>query len=129
MGTNCANVSAEKILSPNSGRAGRAIRTVPVETSSDDSGWQTSSEMLGPERSEITMTPIDGRLAIAMTSAITAASCRIEQRSIVIEVAIRQRSAFAAGPSNVGDDIVGAHVECAILANLMAVGAEQERLD
>ena len=78
IGTNWANVSPEKNLSPNSGRAGRAISTVPVETSSDDSGWQMSSEMLGPERSEITMTPIDGKLAIAITSAIAAASCRSE---------------------------------------------------
>jgi hypothetical protein len=42
---------------------------------------------------------------------------------------MRQLSAFAARPSNVGDDIVGAHVESAVLANLMAVGAEQECLD
>jgi hypothetical protein len=34
--------------------------------------------MLGPERSAMTITPIDGRLAIIMTNAIVAASCRTE---------------------------------------------------
>lgn len=62
--------------------------TVAGALSSDCSGWQMSIEMLGPERSAMTIKPIDGRLAIIMTSAIAAASCRIEARSIVIEIAI-----------------------------------------
>ena len=58
-----------------------------------------SIEMLGPLRSAMTIKPIDGRLAIIMTNAIAAASCRIEVRSIVNEVAI---SAFDARAINVG---------------------------
>lgn len=36
----------------------------------------------------MTITPTAGRLAIIMTNAIAAASCRIEARSIVSELAI-----------------------------------------
>jgi len=46
-----------------------------------------SREMLGPERSAITITPIVGKLAIIITSAIAAASCRIVIRSIPSEMA------------------------------------------
>ena len=59
-----------------------------------------SIEMLGPFRSAMTIKPIDGRLAIIMTNAIAAASCLIEVRSIVNEIAI---SAFAARAIDVGD--------------------------
>jgi len=59
-----------------------------------------SIEMLGPLRSAMTIKPIDGRLAIIMTNAIAAASCRIEARSIVSEIAI---SAFAVRAINVRD--------------------------
>ena len=48
----------------------------------------------------MTIKPIDGRLAIIMTNAIAAASCRIEVRSIFNEVAI---STFAARTIDVGD--------------------------
>src|ERR1700723_1893236 len=81
-----------------------------------------SIEMLGPKRSEITMTPIDGRLAIIMTNAIAAASCRIEARSIVSEMAIS-----AAHAIDVGGHCIRAHVERVVLSNLAAVGTEQER--
>ena len=47
-----------------------------------------SIEMLGPDRSEITITPIDGRLAIIMTNAIAAAICRIDARSILSAIVI-----------------------------------------
>jgi len=47
-----------------------------------------SIEIVGPERSAMMITPIDGRLAIIMTNAIAAAIRRIEARSIVIEVAM-----------------------------------------
>lgn len=106
--------------------AGRAISTAPVDVSSDGSGWQMSIEILGPEGSETTITPIDGRLATIMTKAIAAASCRIEARSIVSELAI---SAPAARTVDVGDYRVRAHIERVVLANLMAVGTEQECLD
>ena len=49
----------------------------------------------------MTIKPIDGKLAIIMTNAIAAASCRIEARSIVHEIAI---SAFATRAIDVGDD-------------------------
>ena len=81
-----------------------------------------SIEMLGPERSEITITPIDGRLAIIMTTAIAAASCRIEARSIVSEMAMS-----AAHAIDVGSHCVGAYVERIVLSNLASVGTEQER--
>src|ERR1700686_2470266 len=81
-----------------------------------------SIEMLGPERSEITITPIDGRLAIIMTNAIAAASCRIEARSIVSEMAMS-----AARAIDVGSHCIRAHVERVVLSNLTAVGTEQER--
>ena len=64
-----------------------------------------SIEMLGPERSEITITPIDGRLAIIMTNAIAAASCRIEVRSIVNEVAISAARAIDVGGHRIGADV------------------------
>ena len=83
-----------------------------------------SIEMLGPERSEITITPIDGRLAIIMTNAIAAASCRIEARSIVSEIAMSAACAI-----DVGGHCIRAHVERVVLSNLTAVGTEQERGD
>lgn len=58
------------------------------ELSSDWIGWQMSIEILGPERSEMMVTPIDGRLAIVMTNAIAAASRLIEARLIASEVPI-----------------------------------------
>jgi hypothetical protein len=60
----------------------------------------------------MTIKPIDGRLAIIMTNAIAAASCRIEARSIVNELAI---SAFAARTIDVGDDRIGADIERVVL--------------
>src|SRR5258708_22940645 len=81
-----------------------------------------SIEMLGPERSDITITPIDGKLAIMMTNAIAAASCRIEARSIVSEMVIS-----AAYAIDVRGHCVRAHVERVVLSNLTAVGTEQER--
>jgi hypothetical protein len=76
------------MFAPVSGRAGRAIGTALVEVQSDCSGWQMSIEMVGPERSNMTIMPTAGRLATIMTNAMTAASCRIEVRPIVSEVAI-----------------------------------------
>ena len=81
-----------------------------------------SIEMVGPERSEITITPIDGRLAIIMTNAIAAAICRIEARSIVSEVAMS-----AAHAIDVGGHCIRANVERVVLSNLTAAGTEQER--
>ena len=80
-----------------------------------------SIEMLGPLRSAMTIKPIDGRLAIIMTNAIAAASCRIEVRSIANEIAI---SAFAARAIDVGDDRTGADIERVVLPQLMAVGTK-----
>ena|ERR1700722_8438703 len=83
-----------------------------------------SIEMLGPERSEITITPIDGRVAIIMTSAIAAAICRIEVRSIVSEMAM-----LAARAIDVGGHCIRTHVERVVLSNLTAVRTDQECLD
>ncbi len=83
-----------------------------------------SIEMLGPEGSEITITPIDGRLAITMINAIVAAICRIEARSIVSAIVISSARAV-----DVGDHRVRAHVERVVLSNLAAVGTDQECLD
>jgi len=91
--------------------------------SSDCRGWHTSIEMLGPEPSEMMITPIDGRLASIMTNAIAPASCRIEARSIASEILM---PALAVRALNVGDNSVRAHIERVVLANLMAVGTEQE---
>ena len=83
-----------------------------------------SIEMLGPERSDMTINPIDGRLAIAMINAIAAAICRIEVRSIMSEVVM-----LAARAIDVGHHSVRAHVKRVVLSNLTAVGSEQECLD
>src|ERR1700722_9110036 len=80
-----------------------------------------SIEMLGPERSELTITPIDGRLAIIMTNAIAAASCRIEARSIVSDIVMS-----AARAIDVCGHCIRANVERVVLSNLTAVGTEQE---
>ena len=82
-----------------------------------------SIEMLGPELSETNITPIDGRLAIIMTNAIAAASCRIDMRSILSAIAI---SAFAARAIDVADYRVRTYVERVVLTNLVAVGTEQK---
>src|ERR1700722_12009362 len=81
-----------------------------------------SIEMLGPERSEITITPIDGRLAIIMTNAIAAASCRIGARLIASAIVISAACAI-----DVGGHCVRAHVERVVLSYLPAVGTEQKR--
>src|SRR5271156_6962241 len=109
------------IFAPIADCAGRAIGTAMGALSSDCSGWQMSIEMLGPDRSAMMITPSDGRLAIIMTNAIATASCRIDARSSVSEIAIS-----AACPIDVSDHRVRAHVERAVLPNLMAVGTEQE---
>jgi len=83
-----------------------------------------SIEMLVPELSEITITPIDGKLAIVMTNAIAAASCRIEARSSMSAVVISAVCAI-----DVGGHCIRAHVERVVLSNLTAVGTEQECLD
>ena len=83
-----------------------------------------SIEIVGPERSETTITPIDGRLATIVTNASAAASCRVEVRSSMSLVATI--SAFAARTIDVGDYCFRTHIERVVLSNLMAVGAEQE---
>ena len=76
-----------------------------------------SIEMLGPERSAMTIRPIDGRLAIIMTNAIAAAICRIEVRSIMSAIVM-----LAARAIDVSHHCVGAHVKSVILSNLTAIG-------
>src|SRR5258708_35789015 len=81
--------------------------------------------MDGPLLSAITITPRVGRLAIAMTIAIAAASWRIVMRSIFSE--ILTLSALATRALDIGGNRFGADVERVVLAKLIAVGAEQER--
>src|SRR6266446_5645717 len=81
--------------------------------------------MDGPLLSAITITPMVGRLAIAMTSAIAAASWRIVRRSIFRE--ILTLSALATRALDIGGDRFGADVERVVLTKLMAIGTEQER--
>src|SRR5579862_9275721 len=59
-----------------------------------------------------------------MTNAITAASCRIEARSILSAIVISAACAI-----DVGDHCIRAHVERVVLTNLTAVGTYQKCLD
>jgi hypothetical protein len=120
------NVSDETIVALIWGGAGRAIKIRVEEVSNDCSGWHTSREMDGPLRSATTITPIVGRVAIIITSAIAAASWRIVRRSIPSEVFTFYLLAVADRTIDVGCYIFRADVERVVLADLMAVGTEQE---